>query len=57
MKITLEPLEKHKATQCTVILSIDSDDLNMEQVYEMLQEACLAWGFGPETVGEWFGKE
>lgn len=48
MKVTYEAYGKK------VEISLDHDDVNMEELFDCLRELVLAAGFASKTVGEYF---
>lgn len=61
MKITIEPTDNaillsSAAQNSKVELTHPSDDLDFEETMGLIKRACIAWGFHPDTVKEYFGE-
>lgn len=54
MTITLSPTENLKNLQQTVIVSIPSDNLTIDEVLELFKGACVAFGFPSSAVQDAF---
>lgn len=53
MKITIEP-NVHTDTHPTVSVSVQNDDITAEKLFELMEQAMLAYGYCPEHVKELF---
>lgn len=59
MKITIEPSEDQKEYPVNqqhpvVSVSIEGDDLIIDEVGELIQGALIAWGYHPHSVATLF---
>lgn len=59
MKITIEPSENQKEYPVNqqhpvVSVSIEGDDLIIDEVGELIQGALIAWGYSPFSVSALF---
>ena len=56
MKITIESTDKESIYSTSATVSVGHDDVEADQLLALLKQACLGYGYPPQTVSEMFDE-
>lgn len=54
MKITIEPTMSADPNYRSIVVAVQSDDLDIEKAMELIKDALRAWGFSEEAIREYW---